>query len=114
MRQAHQNWMDEQPITTRCAFCDWTHEGPAGEGRDAARAHREKKHPEACVLKPSRRRRISKRQNRSAAEEAQIRVDTADARRSRQEREEAEMLAKIQRGRERDAAALAALDGSVA
>ncbi len=112
MRQAHQEWIDAQVISTACAFCSWTHEGPAGEGRAAARVHREKKHPEACILKPRMRRRISKRKNRSAAEEAQIAVDTEEARRVRSEREQGEMLAKIERGRERDRAALAALDGS--
>jgi hypothetical protein len=38
-----------------------------------------------------------------------VKVDTEEARRVRSEREQAEMLAKIERGRER--AALAALDG---
>ncbi len=114
MRQAHQEWIDAQVISTACAFCDWTHEGPAGEGRAEARVHREKKHPEACVLKPRMRRRISKKRLRSAAEDAQIKVDAAEARRIRSERETNEMLAKIEKGRVRDRAAQAALDGTAA
>lgn len=113
MRESHQTWADEQLMTSSCAFCDWMFEGTAVECRDEARVHREEKHPEACVRKARlRQRRISKRKLRTAGEEAQIAVDTAEARRLRHEREQAEMLAKIERGRARDQAALAALDGS--
>ena len=38
MKATHQAWADGQVTTSSCAFCDWTHEGPAGEGREAARA----------------------------------------------------------------------------
>jgi hypothetical protein len=114
LKDAEQSWADQQVTTSSCAFCDWTHEGTAGEGRDAARAHREQEHPEACVKKPRLRRRIVKKALRSADEEAQISVDTREARRLRSEREVNDMLAKIERGRLRDAAAKAALDGEAA
>ncbi len=113
MKEAEQALADSQTATTSCMFCGWKHKGPAGEGRDLARAHREKKHPEACTIKPRLRRRLRKRSLRSAEEEAQIAVDTAEARRLRSQREQDEMLAKIERGRERDRAAALALDGAV-
>ncbi len=114
IRADGQAWADAQVAVSYCMFCDWKHEGPAVECRVEALAHRQKKHPEACVLRPRMRRRISKRKNRSATEEAQIAVDTAEANRVRRERDEAQVMAKIERGRERDRAALAALDGAVA
>jgi hypothetical protein len=111
MRLRHQEWADSQVTTSYCMFCDdWTFEGTAGEGREAALEHRRAKHPEACVRKPRRRgSNMRKRALRTASEEEQVKVDTEEARRVRSEREQAEMLAKIERGRER--AALAALDG---
>lgn len=46
----------EQTIaTTSCARCDWTWEGPMGEGRDRFKAHRLESHPE--IQPPVRRRR---------------------------------------------------------
>jgi hypothetical protein len=51
-QQAH---IDNTPITTRCAFCTWTYEGTALEGRELAKGHRRVHHPEA---KPSKRRRV--------------------------------------------------------
>jgi hypothetical protein len=51
-QQAH---IDQTPIITRCAFCTWTHEGTALEGREHAQKHRRKHHPEA---KPTTRRRV--------------------------------------------------------
>ncbi len=114
MREAHQAWADTQDITTSCFFCAWTFVGPAGEGREKALAHRQKKHPEACIRKARRRgSRISKRKNRTPGEEAQIKLDTEEANRVRAEREQGEMLAKIERGRERDRAAALALDGAL-
>ncbi len=113
MKEAEQALADSQLATSSCMFCGWTYEGPAGEGRKRAKAHREKKHPEACVIKPRLRRRLSKRSMRSAEEEAQIAVDTAEARRLRSQREQKDMLATIERGRLRAAAAEAALDGAV-
>ena len=115
MKTSHQEWADTVQTTSFCAFCDWTHEGTALEGREAARAHREKKHPEACIRRARPKgSRISKRKLRSAGEEEQIKIDAAEARRLRSEREQAEMLEKMERGRERDRAALAALDGEAA
>jgi hypothetical protein len=56
MKAEHQTAIDNTPITTRCAFCPWTHVGTALEGRELARKHRSKEHPHA---KQSRRRRGS-------------------------------------------------------
>jgi hypothetical protein len=39
-----------------CAFCPWTYEGTALEGRELAKGHRRVKHPE---IKPVRRKRGS-------------------------------------------------------
>lgn len=114
MKASHQSWADEQSTTTSCAFCDWTHEGTALEGRELAIVHRKEKHPEACIRKPRMRRRISKRALRTAGEEEQISVDAAEAKRIRAERDEAAILAKIERGRLRDEATEAALDEAVA
>jgi hypothetical protein len=111
MKAAEQSWADDQITTSSCAFCRWKFKGTAFEGRGAALAHRQEKHPEACIRKPRRSgTRITKRKLRSAGEEEQIKVDAAEANRVRAEREQGEMLAKIERGRERERAALAALD----
>jgi len=112
MRLAEQALADAKPTTSSCMFCDWTHEGTALECREEAKAHREREHPEACIRRPRRRRMTRKRELRTASEQEQIRIDTQEARRVRHEREQAEMLAKVERGRERDRAALAALDGA--
>jgi hypothetical protein len=48
--------IDNTPITTRCAFCDWTYEGTALEGRELAKGHRRVHHPDIVV---TRRRRGS-------------------------------------------------------
>jgi hypothetical protein len=113
MREAHQVWADDQVTVSSCAFCDWTHEGTAVEGREEALTHRQSEHPEACIRKPRLRpRRISKRNARTAGEEEQIAVDAAEARRLRTKREQDEMLATIERGRERVRAAQASFDGS--
>lgn len=39
--------LDGQPVATRCFFCDWTYNGTAAEGREAARDHRLVEHPKA-------------------------------------------------------------------
>lgn len=114
MHAAHRFWADGQSTVSLCAFCDWRHEGTAAEGREAALAHRQEKHPEACIRKPRLRRRISKKNLRTAGEEEQIAVDAAEANRLRRERDEAAVLAKIERGRLRDAAAESALDEAAA
>jgi hypothetical protein len=111
MRLAHQAWLDGQVTTSSCFFCRWKFKGTALEGREAALEHRREKHPEALIRKPRiRGSRIKKRGNRTAGEEAQIAVDTAEARRVRHEREMDDALAKVERGRQR--AALSALDGA--
>jgi hypothetical protein len=104
MKADHREWLDEQPTSTRCLFCDWTFDGTAAECRDAARVHREQKHPEATVVRGHRgRMRLAPKGQRTAAENAQAAADAAEARRVRAEREDAERLAKIERGRQRDA-----------
>jgi hypothetical protein len=113
MREDHQAWADQQTLTSSCAFCDWTHEGPALEVRELALAHRQVEHPEACIRRARPKgSRIMKRKLRSAGEEEQVKIDAAEANRLRSEREQAQMLATIERGRERNRAALAALDGA--
>lgn len=99
MRAEAQAIQDAQPIVTSCLFCGWRYVGLVGAGRDAARTHRELKHPEAAIRKPRKSRRIAKRAYRSPAEEEQARVDAAELNRVRAERELAEMLAKVERGR---------------
>ncbi len=114
MKAAERDWADRQITTSSCMFCDWGHEGTASECRDAALAHRQVEHPEACIRRARPRgSRITKKKLRSAGEEEQIKVDAAEANRLRSEREQGEMLAKIERGRERDRAAALALDGAV-
>ncbi len=110
MREEHQSWADDQHTTTTCFFCDWTYVGSAGDGRLEALAHRQVEHPDACIRKPRPRgSRITKRRLRSAGQEEQIKVDAAESNRIRAEREQDEMLAKIERGRAR----ALALDGNV-
>lgn len=104
MRADEAAYQDTQPIVTTCLFCRWHYTGTVAEGRAKAKAHREQKHPEACVLKPRRRGLIRKASNRTAAEEAQIAVDAAESRRLRYERELNDMLVKVERGRRRGAA----------
>ncbi len=111
MKEVEREWADSQTITTACAFCDWTFEGTVLEGREKALAHRQKKHPEACIRRPRPKgSRITKRKLRTAGEEEQIKIDAAEANRVRSEREQAQMLATIERGRLRAASAAAALD----
>jgi hypothetical protein len=45
---------DQMPLTTRCAFCPWTFDGTALQGREQAAQHRLDEHPS---LRPARRRR---------------------------------------------------------
>jgi hypothetical protein len=87
---------DAQPILTSCAYCDWTHDGIAAEGRLAALEHRKLKHPEAVGRKVVRRSPIKYR--------ARVKPDDdliAEQNRIRAEREEAVQLATIARGRAR-------------
>ncbi len=60
---------DHQVTRTRCARCDWTHEGTATEGHEAFTEHRLAVHPE--IVPPKRRRNgysISVAARRQAAE----------------------------------------------
>jgi uncharacterized protein YaiL (DUF2058 family) len=101
---------------TLCLHCpDWTHSGTALEGREASLQHRRVEHPETLIRKPRRGHKgMRKRALRSAREEEQVSLDAAEANRARSEREQAEMLAKIERGRLRDEQARAALDEAAA
>jgi hypothetical protein len=56
MRAVEEAHRDASLIVTRCAFCPWTYEGTALEGRELAKGHRRVNHPE---LKPVRRKRQS-------------------------------------------------------
>jgi hypothetical protein len=56
MRAEQQAHVDASPIITRCAFCNWTYEGTALEGRELAKGHRRVHHPDVTV---TRRRRGS-------------------------------------------------------
>jgi hypothetical protein len=56
MRAEHQAHIDASPIITRCAFCKWTYQGTALEGRELAKGHRRVHHPDA---QQTRRRRGS-------------------------------------------------------
>jgi hypothetical protein len=56
MKEEQQTWVDNMAITTSCAFCNWTYEGTAYEGRQLAKGHRRIHHPDAV---PARRRRPS-------------------------------------------------------
>jgi hypothetical protein len=101
---------------TSCLHClDWTHTGTALQGREASLEHRRVQHPETLLLKPRKGHKgMRKRSLRSAHEEEQVSLDAAEANRARSEREQAEMLAKIERGRLRDEQARAALDEAAA
>jgi hypothetical protein len=102
MHQAHRDWADRQVTVSSCFFCGWTHTGSALECRERALAHRQAKHPEACIRRPRPKgSRIMKRKLRTAGEEEQIKIDAAEANRLRHERELEEMVAKVERGRVR-------------
>jgi hypothetical protein len=97
---------DNTPLTSRCTFCGWTHHGTAIEGRAAALEHRRAEHPEAAARprRPRARRSWPKTSLRTSSDEAQIRVDAAEANRVRAEREDGERLEKVLRALARDAA----------
>jgi hypothetical protein len=101
-----QEFRDTAPLTSRCAFCGWTHHGTALEGRAAALEHRVDKHPEAAARPRRPRKRVSwqKRALRSSNDEKQIAVEAAEANRLRSEREDGERLEKVLRALARDAA----------
>jgi hypothetical protein len=56
MRAVEDAHRDASHIVTRCAFCHWTYEGTALEGRELAKGHRRVHHPD---VKQTRRRRGS-------------------------------------------------------
>jgi hypothetical protein len=58
-RQKEIAHFEAQPINLACAFCKWTYKGTVLEARDAARQHREKKHPETLDL-PRRKRKSAR------------------------------------------------------
>lgn len=49
--------LDAVPTKTSCVFCDWAFLGTAAEGRQEARTHRERKHPEVLLVKSKRKRK---------------------------------------------------------
>lgn len=53
----HREFLDAQPMTSRCAWCDWAYTGAAAECRHAALEHRQTEHPRAA--KPSREMRAN-------------------------------------------------------
>jgi hypothetical protein len=46
MEESWTRFRDQAVTITRCARCDWSSEGTAAEGREAALAHRDEHHPE--------------------------------------------------------------------
>lgn len=69
MMREHDEFMDGQPMVTRCTIegCDWHHDGTVAEGRELAAAHREKSHP---VLPGDRRRAEEREAARQARRQA--------------------------------------------
>lgn len=88
---------DAQPMSTRCAVdgCGWTITATAGECRDEAAAHRQAAHPELVGRRTERKQSVGKIGGK-------VDDDIIEAaRRRRTEREQAEQLATIERGRAR-------------
>jgi hypothetical protein len=67
-----------QEAVVRCALCSWRHEGLAGDGIAAARAHRRAEHPGARQRK--RERSVLHRVSPEAAERGRLRVAEAKRR----------------------------------
>lgn len=85
---------DAAPMVTSCAAdgCPWTHTGTAGECRAEAATHRADVHPEL----------VSRRTYRKGGSKIGAKVDDTiieEARQRRRDREEADQLEKIERGR---------------
>lgn len=59
MKESHGKWLAAQPMLIRCQIggCPWTYEGPAEQGQEQARAHRQAEHPD---LNPRSRAQIVK------------------------------------------------------
>lgn len=102
---------DQQPMATGCGFCDWRFEGTAGACREAAAAHREVEHPDATNRVGRGRGRGIGKWQRDTRNPDVIAADRAEANRVRAEREDAERLANIELGRQRDA--LASMDAGL-
>lgn len=64
VERRHDQWRDEQSLTTSCARCSWTFTGEAAAARSAFREHLGAEHPD---IEPRRRRRRSKNEERSEA-----------------------------------------------
>lgn len=94
MRADAQAHSDQQSITQRCLFCKWSWVGLAHEGRAKALVHRERKHPETIGRKTYRKREVTKGWRRDVPDEV-----IEGNNRARAEREEADKLATIERGR---------------
>jgi hypothetical protein len=60
--------MDALPLRTLCAFCEWSYEGSAADGRQEAVQHRLRAHPEANVKRRPTRHLQSFRQPRLSKE----------------------------------------------
>lgn len=52
------DWSQLQPTRTACAFCDWSFEGTAIDGRAAFLEHRESAHPEMKVSRKRKRPQV--------------------------------------------------------
>lgn len=64
LKRRHLDWAGEQRTTMMCALCEWTHEGTAADGREAARLHRREAHPE---VERQPRARLTPEQQRELA-----------------------------------------------
>lgn len=97
--RADREWLrDQQPLLTACVFCDWTFAGTVGEGRRAALEHRVVEHSAAAVRVGRGRRGM--RWGKSDESDPLVVAARAEQNRVRAEREDADRLAKIERGRQ--------------
>jgi hypothetical protein len=78
-RRREQADLDARPMTTLCAFCDWTFDGTVGAGREMAAAHRYLAHPETRTKKTRRKRGPSPRLGSDAERHAASEARQADA-----------------------------------
>ena len=84
----HREWLDAQPTVQRCAHCPgWIAEGTAAETREAFKRHLAASHPELVQL------------DGLSHKDRKIRA----AKQRRHDRERADLEAKVERGRRRDA-----------
>jgi hypothetical protein len=78
-RRREQAELDARPMTTRCAFCDWSYHGSVGEGRIRHATHRVYAHPELAKVKTRRKRGPSPRLGSDAERHAASEARRADA-----------------------------------